>query len=216
MSRRPPLVHVPREIRSAFVPIAVAGAVSFMVVAWVLGLSPSYLNERLHVHLTQPVVTGSFAGLVLLVSGASQLFLRGHHSPRVLRAALAATAVGMGVIAASGFVGSLAVAIVGAVLVGGGSGMAQMNALASIQHLAPVHARSGVTSAYFTLCYLAMSLPLIVAGEAAEGLGLRAVTAWYFVGLAVFVASALVLSRRLDDVDAVLVRSATDCAAAAA
>jgi MFS family permease len=210
MSRRPPLIHVPCEIRSAFVPIAFAGAVSFMVVAWVLGLSPSYLNDRLHVHLTQPVVTGSFAGLVLLVSGASQLFLRRHHSPRVLRAALIATAIGMGVIAASGFVGSLGVAIVGAVLVGGGSGMAQMNALASIQHLAPVHARSGVTSAYFTLCYLAMSLPLIVAGEAADGLGLRAVTAWYFVGLAVFVASALVLSRRLEDVDVdvVIVRNA--------
>jgi hypothetical protein len=118
----------------------------------------------------------------------------------------------MGVIAASGFVGSLGVAIVGAVLVGAGSGMAQMNALASIQHLAPVHARSGVTSAYFTLCYLAMSLPLIVAGEAAEGLGLRAVTAWYFVGLAVFVASALVLSRRLENAGTVLVRRATGSA----
>jgi uncharacterized membrane protein YhaH (DUF805 family) len=88
--------------------------------------------------------------------------------------------------------------------------MAQMNALASIQHLAPVHARSGVTSAYFTLCYLAMSLPLIVAGEAAEGLGLRAVTTWYFVGLAVFVGAALVLSRRLEQADPVLVRATTD------
>jgi MFS family permease len=212
---RTPLVHVPREIRFAFVPVAVAGAVSFMVVAWVLGLSPSYLNERLHVHLTQPVVTGSFAALVLLVSGAAQIFLRRHHGPRVLRAALTAAAAGMGVIAASGFVGSLAVAIAGAVLVGVGTGVAQMNALASIQHLAPVHARSGVTSAYFTLCYLAMSVPLIVAGEAAETLGLRAVTTWYFVGLAVFVASAVVLSRRLEGVEPVLVRGTAERAAAA-
>jgi MFS family permease len=198
VARRPPLVHVPPEIRVEFIPVAVAGAVSFMVVAWVLGLSPSYLNERLHVHLTEPVVTGSFAALVLLVSGASQVFLRRHHGPHVLRLSLTTTVIGMGIIAASGYASSLAIAIVGAVLVGAGSGVAQMNALASIQHLAPVHARSGVTSAYFTLCYLAMSLPLIAAGEAAESLGLRAVTTWYFVGLAVFVGAALVLMRRLE------------------
>jgi MFS family permease len=103
----------------------------------------------------------------------------------------------MGVIAISGYAGSLAVAIVGAVLVGAGSGIAQMNALASIQHIAPLHARGGVTSAYYTLCYLAMSVPVIVAGEAADRLGLGAVTVWYFVGLALFVGSALTLSRRL-------------------
>jgi MFS family permease len=160
---RTPLVHVPSEIRVAFVPVAVAGAASFTVIAWVLGLSPSYLHERLHVQISQPVVSGLFAALVLLVNGATQLLLRRHHSPRVLRAALMCEVAGMGVIAISGYAGSLAVAIVGAVLVGAGSGIAQMNALASIQHIAPVHARNGVTSAYYTLCYLAMSVPVIVA-----------------------------------------------------
>jgi hypothetical protein len=38
---------------------------------------------------------------------------------------------------------------------------------------------------------------VIVAGEAADRLGLGAVTVWYFVGLALFVGSALTLSRRL-------------------
>jgi MFS family permease len=197
---RTPLVHVPSEIRVAFVPVAVAGAASFTVIAWVLGVAPSYLHERLGVQITQPVVTGLFAALVLLVNGAAQLTLRRHHSPQVLRAALTTAVVGMGVIAASGYVASLAVAILGAILVGAGSGVAQMNALASIQHIAPLHARGGVTSAYYTLCYLAMALPVIAAGEAAETLGLGAVTVWYFVGLAVFVGSALVLTRRLAEV----------------
>ena len=194
---RTPLVHVPPEIRVAFLPLAVAGAASFTVIAWVLGLAPSYLHERLGVQITQPVVTGLFAALVLLVNGAAQLVLRRHHSPQVLRVALTTAVVGMAVIAASGYVASLAVALVGAVLVGAGSGVAQMNALASIQHIAPLHARGGVISAYYTLCYVAMALPVIVAGEAAETLGLGAVTVWYFVGLAVFVGSALVLTRRL-------------------
>ena len=126
---RTPLVHVPSEIRVAFVPVAVAGAASFTVIAWVLGIAPSYLHDRLGVQITQPVVTGLFAALVLLVNGATQLTLRRHHSPQVLRAALTTAVVGMGVIAASGYVASLAVAILGAILVGAGSGVAQMNAL---------------------------------------------------------------------------------------
>ena len=55
---------------------------SFMVVGWVFGLSPSYLHEELHVHITQPVVAGLFAALVVFTNGVAQLVLRRHHSAR--------------------------------------------------------------------------------------------------------------------------------------
>jgi MFS family permease len=51
-------------------------------------------------------------------------------------------------------------------------------------------------STYVTLCYVALSVPVIVAGEAADRFGLRVVTAWYVLGLTVVVGAALVLSRR--------------------
>jgi MFS family permease len=51
-------------------------------------------------------------------------------------------------------------------------------------------------STYVLLCYVALSVPVIVAGEAADRFGLRVVTAWYVAGLAIVVGSALVLSRR--------------------
>ena len=53
---------------------------SFMVVGWVFGLSPSYLHEELNVHITQPVVAGLFAALVVFTNGVAQLVLRRHHS----------------------------------------------------------------------------------------------------------------------------------------
>ena len=194
---RTPLIHVPADIRVAFVATALAGAASFMTVGWVFGLSPSYLHVELHVHITQPFVAGLFAALVVFTNGVSQLVLRRHHSAIAMRVSLWGAVVGMGVMAASTTVNSLAVALVGAVIAGAGAGVAQMNAMATIQRIAPTHSRGGVTSTYFTLCYLAMSVPVVIAGEAADRFGLGVVTAWYFVGLVVLVGTALVLGRRL-------------------
>jgi MFS family permease len=191
------IIGVPADIRPAFLATAIAGAASFMVVGWVFGLSPSYLHEELHIHITQPVVAGLFAALVVFVNGAAQLLLRHHHSPNTLRISLTGVVIGMGVMAASTVINSLGVAVVGAIITGAGAGVAQMNAMATIQRIVPTHARGGVTSTYFTLCYLAMSVPVILAGEAADRFGLGVVTAWYFAGLAVLVSFALLLGRRL-------------------
>jgi MFS family permease len=192
-------IHVPADIRSPFVATAFAGAASFMVVGWVFGLSPSYLHEQLNVHITQPVVAGLFAALVVFVSGAAQLVLRRHHSRAALRGSLVAIVVGMGVMAASTIENSLVVAIVGAVIAGAGSGVGQMNAMATLQRIVPTHARGGVTSTYFTVCYLAMSVPMIIAGEAADRFGLGVVTAWFFVGLAVLAGSAVARAGRVSE-----------------
>src|SRR5690242_6464620 len=193
---RAPLIHVPAEIRRSFIGPASAGAASFMMVGWVFALSPSYLHEVLGVRIAQPVVGGLFAALVVFTSGASQLLLRrfdGHGSTAL---GLCAVAAGMGIVAASGVVSSLTVAIVGGVIAGAGAGVVQRNAMAVVQHIAPLHTRGSVMSTYVLLCYVALSVPVIVAGEAADRFGLRVVTAWYVAGLAIVVGSALVLSRR--------------------
>ena len=173
---RTPIIHVPADIRPSFVATAVAGAASFMVVGWVFGLSPSYLHEELHIHITQPVVAGLFAALVVLTNGVTQLVLRRHHSRVALQVSLVGVASAWALMAASTLVNSLAVAIVGGVVAGAGAGVAQMNAMATIQRIAPTHARGGVTSAYFTLCYVAMSVPVISPASAADRFGLGVVT----------------------------------------
>ncbi len=201
-ARRPPLFHVPADIRVTFMAAAIGGASSFMVVGWVFGLSPSYLHEQLGIHITQPAVAGLFAALVMFTNGLSQLALRRHHSAATMRLALVGVLAGMGLMASSSLVGSLAVAIVGAVVAGVGSGVAQMNAMATIQAVVPLHARGGVTSTYFTLCYMALSVPVLIAGAAADSVGLGVVTGWYVVGLAVLIGWALVLGRRAVEVPA--------------
>ncbi|MEA2411012.1 MAG: hypothetical protein QOC77_1573 [Thermoleophilaceae bacterium] len=215
---RTPIVHVPREIRASFVANALAGAAGFGVVGWVFGLSPSYLHEQLHIHITQPVVAGLFAALVVLTNGVTQLVLRRHHSAGAMQLALAGLVTGMGLMAASTIIDSLPVAIVGGVIAGAGAGVSQMNALATIQRIAPEHARGGVTSAYFTICYVAMSLPVLAAGLAADRLGLGVVTAWYFVGVVLLAGLAFgrVRAEAVEPADAAALTYARADAATAA
>jgi MFS family permease len=196
-SSRASIMRLPPDVRRAFAVTAVAGAASFSVVGWVFGLAPSYLHEELDVLITQPVVAGLFAALVMFMNGTTQLVLRRRRSATAMRTGLVGVIVGMGFIAASAAAGSLAMAVIGAMIAGAGTGVAQMNAMATIQDLAPVHARGRVTSSYFTVCYLGLSVPVIIAGEAADRFGLATVTAWFFVGLTLLVGAAIGFQSRV-------------------
>lgn len=193
---RAPLLHVPREIRTAFVAAALAGATGWMTTGWVFGLSPSFLHEELGIHVSQPIVAGLFAALMVVSNLVSQLAFRRHHTPRALRTALLTLAAGMALMAGSTLIDSLAVALFGAVVTGAGAGVVQLNTMATIMRIAPAHARGGVTSAFLSACYVAMSLPVVIVGLVADDLGLGVVSAWYLVALVALVGSALFAARR--------------------
>ena len=190
--------HVPAEVRAAFIGPAAMGAATFMVVGWVFGLSPSFFHDELHVRITRPVIAGMFAALVALTTGASQLLLRRQLGRRPATGALLAVVLGMAMIAASSALSCLAVAVVGGVVIGAGAGVAQMNAMATVQRTAPLHARGSAMATYVTICYLALSLPVLIAGQAADRFGLAAVTWWYAVAVLLVVLVSLRLSPRAD------------------
>jgi hypothetical protein len=141
-------------------------------------------------------VAGLFAALMVSSNGIAQLGFRRHSSVISLRVAMAVMVGGMGLIALSSSASSLAVALVGAVVAGAGAGVVQLDTMGTIQRIAPAHARGGVTSAFLMACYLAMSVPVVIAGLSADRFGLARVTGWYLAGLAVLVTGALVASFR--------------------
>jgi MFS family permease len=161
----------------------------------VLGLSPSFLHEELTVRITRPVVSGLFAALVLVANLVSQFAFRRYNTPRSLRTALVVMVVGMAIIASSSVVGSLGVALVGALITGAGAGVVQMNTTATILRISPVHARGAVSSAFFTVAYVGMALPVLIAGISADRFGLAVVADWYVVALACVAAAAMVAAR---------------------
>jgi MFS family permease len=132
----------------------------------------------------------------------TQFALRNHHSQRETGLGVGLLIAGLALIAFSAIPASLAIAIAGAVLTGVGSGIAQMSAMHSVQHLAPAHARGSVMSTYVMLCYVALSVPVIIAGFAAIVFSLSVVTAWYVVALVLVSAVALVFFARAHGTDA--------------
>lgn len=195
---KPPVLHVPPAIRRPWVAAALASATAWMLMGWILGLSPSFLHEQLGVHVTQPVVAGLFAAVVVATNGATQLVLRRHHGKvPALRLGIALLVLGLTVFAVSPHAGGLLVAVLGGMIAGIGGGLVQPSTMATIQGIAPDHARGGVTSAFLSASYLAMSLPVVAAGlgASAAGVDLGTISWWYLATLTAVAVAALVASR---------------------
>jgi MFS family permease len=172
-----------------------------MLMGWILGLSPSFLHEQLGVQVTQPVVAGLFAAAVFATNGATQLTMRRHHGKvAALRVGMGLIVLGLAGFAASAHTGGLPLAVVGGMIAGVGGGLVQPNTMATIQRIAPDHARGGVTSALLAVSYVAMSLPVVTAGLAAGAahVGLGTIATGYLAAMALLVTVAVVASRRSD------------------
>jgi MFS family permease len=194
---RPPVLHVPSSIRRTWGATTLASASGWMFMGWILGLSPSFLHEQLGIQISQPIIAGLFAGAVVFTNGLTQILLRRHHEKAgVLRVGIALIPAGLAVFALSPHIGGLAAALVGGMIGGVGGGIVQPNTMATIQAIAPDHARGGVTSAYLSVSYLAMSVPVVVAGLAASviGLDLATVATAYLAATAVIATAAVAAS----------------------
>jgi MFS family permease len=168
-----------------------------MFMGWILALSPSFLHEQLGVEVSRPIVAGLFAGAVVLTNGLTQVVLRRHHEKAgMLRLGVALIPAGLAVFALSPHAGGLFVAVAGGMIGGVGAGIVQPNTMATIQAIAPDHARGGVTSAYLSVVYLAMSVPVVAAGLGASliGVNLATVALWYLVATALIAAGAVMVS----------------------
>ena len=191
---RPPVLHVPQSIRRTWRATTLASASGWMFMGWILGLSPSFLHEQLGIQISRPIIAGLFAGAVVFTNGLTQILLRHHHEQGgLLRVGIALIPIGLAVFALSPRVGGLAAALVGGMIGGVGGGIVQPNTMATIQAIAPDHARGGLTSAYLSVSYLAMSVPVVIAGLAASVIGLDLATiATAYLGATAIVAAAAI------------------------
>jgi MFS family permease len=194
---RAPALHVPASIRRTWAATTLASAPGWMFMGWILGLSPSFLHEQLGIHTTKPIVAGLFAGAVVFTNGLTQVVLRRHHGTAgMLRLGVALIPAGLAVFALSPHTGGLVAALVGGMIGGVGGGIVQPSTMATIQAIAPDHARGGVTSAYLSVSYLALSIPVVLAGLAASviGLDLATVANWYLAATAVVATAGIAAS----------------------
>jgi hypothetical protein len=104
------------------------------------------------------------------------------------------------VIGAALLAGSLALLVAGSVLAGVGQGMSFSQGMAAGHARVDPSVRAAVTSSFFVVLYVAISLPVVGVGAASQAWGLRTAAVVFVAGVAVLAAVALgalvVLRRR--------------------
>lgn len=189
---RPRRVSIPAPVRKPFALISLA-----MIMAWALtGLYMSLVPNVLAQVMLVP--SHLVAGLAIAVlSGAAALAqltigsLRVLSTRQVAAIGMAATVLGTAVAYLSVDVGSAGVFFLGTVVLGAGAGMTFLGGIRLLSELSEPKRRSELFAALYVVNYLAVSIPVILAGVLADALGLRTMITVYLAFVAVVAVAAL-------------------------
>lgn len=195
---RPQALAVPADVRAVFVSAATAGFAGFAVVGLFTAISPRILSDVLGI--ANHAVAGFVAFLHLGSSALAQLGLRRLPTDRALDAGCALLIVGIVLVGFSVAQASFPALLAGAVIAGVGQGLSFSKGLAAVNAGVEPGSRAGVTSSYFVVLYVALSLPVVGVGAASQAWGLVAAGVVFAIAVAVLaavaLASLLVLRRR--------------------
>ncbi|MCW2748534.1 MAG: transporter [Nocardioidaceae bacterium] len=161
---------VPAAARRTFIGACVGGFAGFAVLGLFVAVSPRFVGQVLGI--SNSAVSGLTVSLVFAASIVAQIGLKALPTERAVNIGCSALIVGSLLIALSLAVESFALLIVAAVVVGAGQGMSFSKGLASILAKIDTHQRAEVTSTFFVILYIAISLPVIGEGIAAQHWGL--------------------------------------------
>lgn len=181
---------VPARVRTTFVGAGIASFAGFAVMGLFVAVSPRFVAQA----LTDP--SPALEGFVVFTAfGASvvgQIVLRGVQTDRAVNAGCALLVAGMLVLARGLQAESVPLIVLAAVIAGVGQGLSFSKGLASVLAKVDGHERAGVTSALFVVAYVALSLPVIGEGMAAQRWGLTSAGTSFSAAVAVLAALALI------------------------
>jgi predicted MFS family arabinose efflux permease len=187
-------LSVPPAARPVFVRAGTAGFAGFAVLGFFTAVSPLFVGQVLRE--PSPLLVGGVVFAVLGSSAAGQLLSARLGERASLLAGCAALAAGILVVAAGLVAAALPLVLAGAVLAGLGQGAAFRAGLAAVTGAAPADRRSEVSSAFFLVVYVALSIPVVGVGAASQAFGLVPAAVAFAVLVALLAAAALVSLAR--------------------
>jgi len=190
---------VPAEVRAVFVIAALATFAGFAVTGLFTAVSPSFLVSV--VGIDNHALAGLIACLSFAASAATQIAANNLNPQRAVAIGCAILVIGMVVLAVALYLSSLALLIAAATVSGIGQGMSFGRGLAAVIEQTPSDRRAEVSSTYFVVAYVALSVPVVGEGLAARAWGLRTAGVSFAVAVAVLAGACLA---------AILVREARD------
>ena len=197
-SLRPQRLRVPAAARPVFARAVIAGFAGFAVLGLFTSVSPAFLGQVLGVH--DHAVEGLVVFSLLAASTVGQLLSARLGERTSLVGGSAVLGVGALGIALALVMASLPVLVAGAVVAGLGQGASFRAGLGAVGAASPASQRAEVSSSFFVVVYVALSVPVIGVGAAAQGFGLTAAGVGFSLAVAALAAVAVVaLLRRTDD-----------------
>jgi MFS family permease len=192
----PQRMAVPAEVRPVFVPAVIAGFAGFMVLGLFTAVAPALLAQI--IGLTNHLFIGLVVFASFAASTAGQVAQVWVPPRRALQLGCLILILGAGLFGASIIAASMVLVLIGAVVAGLGQGLGFRAGVVGIQERSPAERRGEVTSTYFTVLYVAISIPVIGVGALTQGVGLVAASLVFVGVVAVLSAVAFVvlLKRR--------------------
>lgn len=164
-------LSVPSEVRPVFVVAALAAFAGFTVTGLYTSVAPSVLTNV--IGIGDHALAGLMAGSIFGASAVAQIFGNRIEPQRAVAVGCAILAAGMGILVVALHYSSLVGLIAAAVVSGVGQGISFSRGLAAVAGLTPAERRAEVSSTYFVVAYIAISIPVIGEGLAAQDWGLR-------------------------------------------
>lgn len=162
---------IPAEVRAVFITAATAAFAGFAVTGLFAAVAPAFLAEVIGVD--NHAVGGAVSGSIFLSSAVAQLVGRRIPATRAVALGCAILVAGMVILAVALSLSSLPGIIAAAVVAGIGQGISFSRGLAAVVEQVPDRRRGEVSSTYFVVGYVAIALPVVGVGLAAQAWGLR-------------------------------------------
>jgi predicted MFS family arabinose efflux permease len=182
-------LSVPPQIRPTFVIAATAAFAGFAVLGLFIAVAPSFVSGV--IGIDNHAVAGVAAAAVFAASAVAQLVGRNVAPARAVAVGCAILVLGMVLLAIALAYSSLPGLLVAGVVAGIGQGIGFSRGLAAVVEGSPVSRRAEVGSTYFVVAYIAVSLPVLGEGLAAQRWGLRTAGVGFTIATAMLAMACL-------------------------
>ncbi|GCE06930.1 MFS transporter [Dictyobacter aurantiacus] len=188
---RPQGLQVPAQVRATFIRVVIPGFAGFAMLGLFTAVAPVFLSQMLHI--TNHALTGLIVFAVFAASTCGQLLLEHISQRRALPLACIGLIIGLIMVAGGLLARSLTLLVVGAIIAGLGQGLSLRAGLAAINAKSPATQRGGISSSYFVVLYVAISIPVIGVGIAAQLFGLQVAGIAFSIIMAILALIALLI-----------------------
>lgn len=183
-------LSVPPEVRAVFVVASLAAFAGFAVTGLFAAVAPSFVSGV--VGIDNHAVAGLIAGSIFFASAVAQIAARNLNPNRAVAIGCAILVAGMVILAVALTLSSLIGLVAAAVVAGIGQGISFSRGLAAVAERTPADRRAEVSSTYFVVAYVAISLPVVGEGVAAQHWGLQTAGVTFAIAVAILSAICLV------------------------